>query len=87
MKKQETLEEAADKKIMKIGYKSDKQYFKFLDLIKFGAKCQQEQDKNKYSEKEVLNFTQTMIMQHKFGNTNIEQLDLLKESLKQFKNK
>ena len=40
-----------------------------------------------YSEEEVLNFTQTMIMQYKFGNTNIEQMDLLKESLEQFKNK
>jgi hypothetical protein len=40
-----------------------------------------------YSEEEVLNFTQTMLMQYKFGNTNIEQMDLLKESLKQFKNK
>jgi len=42
---------------------------------------------NKYNEEEVLNFTQTMIMQYKFGNTNIEQMDLLKENLQQFKNK
>lgn len=42
---------------------------------------------NSYSEEEVLNFTQTMIMQYKFGNTNIEQMDLLKETLEQFKNK
>jgi hypothetical protein len=40
-----------------------------------------------FEEEEVLNFTQTMIMQYKFGNTNIEQMDLLKETLKQFKNK
>ena len=40
-----------------------------------------------YSEEEVLNFTQTMIMQYKFGNNNIEQMDLLKESLEQFKKK
>jgi hypothetical protein len=40
-----------------------------------------------YSEEEVLNFTQTMIMQYKFGNTNIEQMDLLKETLQKFKNK
>jgi hypothetical protein len=40
-----------------------------------------------YSEEEVLNFTQTMIMQYKFGNTNIEQMDLLKETLQLFKNK
>ena len=40
-----------------------------------------------YSEEEVLEFTQTIIQQYKFGNTNIEQLDLLKETLEQFKNK
>jgi hypothetical protein len=45
-----------------------------------------QQDKM-YSDEEVLNFTQTMIMQYKFGNTNIEQMDLLKETLQQFKNK
>jgi hypothetical protein len=44
-KKQATLEEAADKKITEIGYKSDKQYYKFFDLIEFGAKWQQEQDR------------------------------------------
>jgi hypothetical protein len=48
---------------------------------------QQEQDKNKYSEEEVLEFTQTIIQQYKLGNTNIEQLDLLKETLEQFKKK
>jgi hypothetical protein len=47
----------------------------------------QEQDKKMYSEEEVLEFTQTMIMQYKFGNTNIEQMDLLKETLQLFKNK
>ena len=40
-----------------------------------------------YSEEEVLEFTQTIIQQYKFGNTNIEQMDLLKETLQQFKNK
>ena len=40
-----------------------------------------------YSDEEVLNFTQTIIQQYKLGNTNIEQLDLLKETLQQFKNK
>jgi hypothetical protein len=38
-------------------------------------------------EKEVLNFTQIVLSQYKFGNTNIEQLDLLKETLQLFKNK
>ena len=46
-----------------------------------------EKQQQGYSEEEVLNFTQTMIMQYKFGNTNIEQMDLLKETLQQFKNK
>lgn len=40
-----------------------------------------------YSEEEVLNFTQTMIQQYKFGNTNIEKLGLLKETLQIFKKK
>jgi hypothetical protein len=44
-----------------------------------------EKQQKGYSEEEVLNFTQTMLMQYKFGNTNIEQLDLLKETLEQFK--
>jgi hypothetical protein len=46
-----------------------------------------EKQQQGYSEEEVLNFTQTMIMQYKFGNTNIEQMDLLKETLQLFKNK
>ena len=46
-----------------------------------------EKQQKGYSEEEVLNFTQTMLMQYKFGNTNIEQLDLLKETLEQFKKK
>jgi hypothetical protein len=46
-----------------------------------------EKEQQGYSEEEVLNFTQTIIQQYKFGNTNIEQLDLLKETLQLFKNK
>ena len=49
-----------------------------------GAKWQQER---MYSEEEVLKFTQTILMQYKFGNTNIAQMDLLKETLEQFKKK
>jgi len=45
------------------------------------------QEQRMYSEEEVLKFTQTILMQYKFGNTNIEQLDLLKETLQLFKNK
>ena len=47
----------------------------------------EEAEEEMYSEEEVLNFTQTIIQQYKFGNTNIEQLDLLKETLQKFKNK
>ena len=47
----------------------------------------EETEEEMYSEEEVLNFTQTIIQQYKFGNTNIEQSDLLKETLQQFKNK
>lgn len=46
-----------------------------------------EKQQQVYSEEEVLEFTQTIIQQYKLGNTNIEQLDLLKETLQQFKNK
>ena len=49
-----------------------------------GAQWQQER---MYSEDEVLNFTQIILSQYIIGNTNIEQLDLLKETLHIFKNK
>ena len=49
-----------------------------------GAKYQTER---MYSEEEVLNFTQIILSQYSVGNTNIEQLDLLKETLHIFKNK
>jgi hypothetical protein len=38
-----------------------------------------------YSEEEVLNFTQIILSQYIVGNTNIAQLDLLKETLHIFK--
>jgi hypothetical protein len=79
--KQETLEEVAKNYLKGWGEYDDKKAFIA------GAKWQQEQDKKMFSEEEVLNFTQTIIMQYKFGNTNIEQLDLLKETLQLFKNK
>jgi len=77
--KQETLEEFAERLQEEINYGASKS-----DIIDNLAKWQQ---KRMYSEEEVLNFTQTMIMQYKFGNTNIEQMDLLKETLQLFKNK
>ena len=83
--KQETLEEAYLNKLIDDANKEfrlDRKLAKEV-AMKF-SKWQQERS---YSEEEVLNFTQTMIMQYKFGNTNIEQMDSLKESLEQFKNK
>ena len=92
--KEETLKEASERLnpviIRSTTFGSKFEWVPKRDRKKFilGAKWQQEQDKNKYSEEEVLNFTQTVIQQYKFGNTNIEQLDLLKERFtKQFKNK
>jgi hypothetical protein len=46
--KQETLEEAAEKH-----FRSCWKTFNEIDYLNFGAKWQQEQDKNKYSEEEV----------------------------------
>jgi len=37
---------------------------------------------NLFKEEEVITFAQNMISQYKGGNTNIEQRELLKESLK-----
>jgi hypothetical protein len=88
--KQETLEEAANKYVEDF----DLSFYDTVEAIPVkelgkkdfieGAKWQA---KRMYSEEEVIAFTQTMIQQYKFGNTNIEQLDLLKESLEQFKKK
>lgn len=80
--KQETLEEVAENESEYLADYDDKEMYQkgFIE----GAKWQQERS---YSEAEVLEFTQTMIMQYKFGNTNIEQMDLLKETLQLFKNK
>ena len=67
---------------------------KFIDEIKNPSELNQalkdaaqRYQERMYSEEEVLEFTQTMIMQYKFGNTNIAQMDLLKETLQQLKNK
>jgi hypothetical protein len=63
----ETLEEVAYKKIVEIGYKSDKQYYKFLGLIQFGAKWQQEQDNKMYSEEDLDMFRKFMIQEQNFS--------------------
>jgi len=86
--KQETLEEIAqwaiDNRYPKSEFEKVSDAEMYHTIIEKVSKWQQER---MYSEEEVLNFTQTMIMQYKFGNTNIEQMDLLKETLQKFKNK
>jgi hypothetical protein len=58
-----------------------------LNKYDFEQAKEMEKQQQGYSKEEVLNFTQTIIQQYKLGNTNIEQLDLLKETLEQFKKK
>jgi hypothetical protein len=82
--KQETLEEAAEHNYPNGDVWTEEQAVIRRLAFKNGAKWQAER---MYSEEDMIEFTQTMIMQYKFGNTNIEQLDLLKESLERFKNK
>ena len=77
--KQETLKEEFYKYGKSLGISIN-------DLQRLMLLSKQQQERS-YSEEEVLNFTQTTIIQYKFGNTNIEQMDLLKETLQQFKNK
>ena len=50
--KQETLEEAAER-LYQEGLRNDLG-LSFHDGVKFGAKWQQEQDKNKYSEEDLI---------------------------------
>ena len=80
--KQETLEEFIQRQLSLGKYQDQESAIKYSILA--GVKWQQER---MYSDEEVLNFTQTIIQQYKFGNTNIEQLGLLKETLQTFKNK
>ena len=82
--KQETLEEVKDLAYYKANAEED---YLAVPISVLRYISQLEQQEKSYSDEEVLNFTQTIIQQYKFGNTNIEQLDLLKETLKQFKNK
>jgi len=87
MKVKETLEEVAERLLNLNELDNFRDYHYKQDLYNafmIGIKYQQE---TSYSEEEVLNFTQTIIQQYKFGNTNIEQMDLLKETLQLFKNK
>jgi hypothetical protein len=77
--KQETLKEEFYKYGKSLGISIN-------DLQRLMLLSKQQQE-TMYSEEEVLNFTQIVLSQYKFGNTNIEQMDLLKETLQQFKNK
>ena len=82
--KQETLEDQLDDaaREQKIGRDTElEKMFAYLDFTQ-GAKWMQER---MYSEEDVLNFTQIAISQYKFGNTNIEQVEQLKETLRAFK--
>jgi len=68
-----------------LSFDSEEHRKKYKDAMRQAKEMEKEQQG--YSEEEVLNFTQTIIQQYKSGNTNIEQLDLLKETLQLFKNK
>lgn len=78
--KKETIEQAAKTYRNTIPNSTYGDELGFID----GAKWY---EKRSFSEEEVLNFTQIILSQYKVGNTNIEQLDLLKETLQQFKKK
>lgn len=82
---EETLEEAAKYYAHNYFEMHDTNNYKALKQgFEAGAKWQAER---MYSEEEVLKFTQTILMQYKFGNTDIEQMDLLKETFQLFKKK
>jgi hypothetical protein len=84
----ELYDEASDV-VMKEGKRLKLIYKRELINLELTKEIETELSNKKqgYSEEEVLEFTQTIIQQYKFGNTNIEQLDLLKETLELFKNK
>jgi hypothetical protein len=84
----ELYDEASDV-VMKEGKRLKLIYKRELINLELTKEIETELSNKKqgYSEEEVLEFTQTIIQQYKFGNTNIEQLDLLKETLQLFKNK
>ena len=86
MKKQETLEEAAEKwneKQTTLEFGKPHNAPSRINAFIQGAKWQAE---IMYSDEDVLKFTQTIISQYKSGNTNIENIDLLTETLEKFKN-
>jgi hypothetical protein len=81
MKEQYTIEE------QHIGHSindSDKEYIKGFNE---GSKWQQEQDKNKFSEKEVLDLIQFLSMNVEFSDYSSVSIDTGKYFLRKFKNK
>jgi hypothetical protein len=78
--KQETLEEAALKIAQMLGTKDSFEYVKMS--FKLGAKCQQEQDRNKFSEEDL----REAYMVGKHGGTTQTYYEF-KEWFEQYKNK
>lgn len=76
--KQETIEEVA------VNYANYNEQIQTL-YKEFEQALEMEKQERMYSEEDVLNFAQIIISQYKFGNTNIEQIDLLKETLNAFR--
>jgi hypothetical protein len=83
--KQETLEEAKNNAWDNYEYVEGNLYStSFKNGFEQGAKWQQEQDKNKYSEEDVIKFGQWLTL---FDNLRNENKYVIKQLLKQFKNK
>jgi hypothetical protein len=84
MEKQETLEEAIDRIAKEDGYDIDgSKVADFVDGMVKGVKWQQEQDKNKYSEEEVLD----LLHRRSFHLTHKKDTKTTKEWFEQFKKK
>jgi hypothetical protein len=77
--KQETPEEAAER-IYGSDESKDVEYYAFIN----GAKWQQEQDKNKYSENDMISFMQFIISQESLKNTSGASVTTAKYYLKKF---
>ena len=83
----ETIEEAAEKYVEKNRMYFSTVYEKAHSKVSFisGAKCQQKQDKNKYSEEEVIELLKTFDI--KFNAGIVERNKGIKEWFEQFKKK
>jgi hypothetical protein len=80
--KQETLEEAYDRIYKSIDFTE----FDFASFA-IGAKWQQEQDKNKYSEEEIIDLIQFLSMYEEFNQEGFVSKETAKYFLEKFKNK